>query len=151
MPLRRQSHPTSCMEKYCQNMVITLHHCTHRRAGDIGEFPVFLNFPARHNLHNPSPCTTLYFPFTHAIQPYSPCGVPVYPLLQVQSLASLLPSNEFELEAQAIQTSDVAPVCVENLPPVHCVHGDEPVELLNVPGTHALHAPSGPVEPAGHG
>ena len=79
-------------------------------------------------MHRLVPVTFLYLPPTHAVQ--GPPFGPVYPVLQVQLVSSvLLISAVFESDG-------------------HVVHACEPSQFLYFPCAHSAHGPpSGPVNP----
>ena len=64
-------------------------------------------------------------------------------------MRSLLASGAAELAGDASHTSDVAPTVDEYLPLPQSVQVSEPVLILYVPATHAVHVPPLlPVKPA---
>ena len=80
-------------------------------------------------MHRLVPVTFLYFPPTHAVQ--GPPFGPVYPVLQVQLVSSVLPILALYESAG------------------HVVHACEPSQFLYFPCAHSTHnPPSGPVNPA---
>ena len=94
--------------------------------------------------------TSLYVPATHAAHA-NPSG-PVYPMLHVQLVMSLLPLPEYVCAGQALHVaSDVSPVSVLYLPCRHREQGAEPFSSLYLPLAQALQfCPSGAVYPALH-
>ena len=67
----------------------------------------------------------------------------------MQSVRSLLACGAYELAGHDSHTSDVAPTVLEYLPLPQSVQSSEPVPILYVPATHAVHVPpSLPVKPA---
>ena len=103
--------------------------------------------PAEHKLHDAVPLTSLYVPAIHAVQFCPSC--PVYPRLQVQLLMIVLPSPEYVCCGQLLHVAtDISPISIEYVPFEHNKHTDEPLTVLYVPATHALHScPFGPVYP----
>jgi len=107
------------------------------------------NLPCKHSEHALEPLTSLYVPATHATHA-NPSG-PVYPMLHVQLVMSLLPLPEYVCAGQALHVaSDVSPVSVLYLPCRHREQGAEPLSALYDPALQALQTdvPSGPEYPA---
>ena len=91
----------------------------------------------------------LYVPATHCVHAL-PCW-PVEPVLQVQSISSLLATAELENAGQPKQTFDVAATLVEYVFTGQFVHTPAPAITLYVPAAHGAHAaPFAPVYPALH-
>jgi hypothetical protein len=100
------------------------------------------NLPAAHAMHAAAPADSLYLPASHAMQ-LPPSG-PEYPALQVQFE---LPIGDQE-PGEQLWHVDV-PFSVEYVPAAHALHAAAPVDALNHPATHGVHAPPlGPEEPA---
>eukprot|EP00961_Rhodomonas_salina_P258719 3496116-Rhodomonas_salina.1 len=77
---------------------------------------------------------------------HAPPFSPVYPALQTQSSIVSLPAGEWEL---AGHTEHAVPaVLFTQRPASHSIQASDPVELLYVPVSHALHSPSAAVYPA---
>ena len=106
--------------------------------------------PREHSVQAVDPFTSLYVPAMHAAQ-VAPSG-PVYPLLHVQLVSTLLPAPEYVCAGHALHVdSEMLPVAVEYFPCEHRVHAAEPFTSLYVPATHASHStPSAPVYPLLH-
>ena len=65
---------------------------------------------------------------------------------KVQLVADELPAGELEFAVHAVQDdSEVRPVAVPYLPAPQFVQSADPVDVLYLPATHAVHVPpSGP-------
>jgi hypothetical protein len=105
-------------------------------------------FPCGQRVHAEEPFTSLYVPATHAS--HSTPSAPVYPLLHVQLVSTLLPAPEYVCAGHALH-AEVLPVAVEYFPCEHKSHSAVPFTVLYVPATHASHSnPSAPVYPLLH-
>ena len=69
---------------------------------------------------------------------------------KVQLVADELPAGELEFDGQALHVELAeAPTVVEYVPVPQSVHTADPVDVLYLPATHAVHVPpSGPENPA---
>ena len=74
---------------------------------------------------------------------------PVDPALQVQLVKAALPAGELELDGQAMHVEFAeAPTAAEYVPAPQSVQTADPVDVLYLPATHAVHGPPfGPVDP----
>jgi hypothetical protein len=60
--------------------------------------------------------------------------------LQVQFTKAALPAGEFEFDGQTLHVELAeAPTAVEYVPPPQFVHAADPVDILYLPATHAVH------------
>ena len=107
-------------------------------------------FPCEHKSHSAVPFTVLYVPATHAS--HSTPSAPVYPLLHVQLVSTLLPAPEYVCAGHALHVdSEIPAVAVLYLPREHSVQAVDPFTSLYDPVMHAVQvAPSGPVYPLLH-
>lgn len=105
-------------------------------AACVGEY-----LPAGHSVHAADPIVVLYFP---AAQPEHvlPSGL-VYPILQTQASATLLPCGDCECWGQLLHVStDSAPVFDEYVPMEQFVHVSglvAPVAAENFPDSQCTH------------
>jgi hypothetical protein len=88
--------------------------------------------------HVAGPTVVLYVPAPHAAHVVP--SLPVYPLLHLQSMASLLPGLDCMFVAHPKHVViDTAAPSVEYLSATQFVHDAGPVASLNVPAKHAVH------------
>jgi hypothetical protein len=84
------------------------------------------------------PVDVLYLPATHAA--HGPPFGPIAPALQVQLVKAPLPAGELDPAGQALHVEFAeAPTAVEYVPPPQFVHAADPVDILYLPATHAVH------------
>jgi len=117
-------------------------------------------FPAAQSAHSTDSCVGRYLPATHEVQLLC---IPIEPALQTQNVMLALPATEYAFthsRRSDLSSTEYAPavqslhLCVgvlttsEYFPAAHTVHATDPGVGLYLPGTHAVQAPSVPVQPA---
>ena len=94
--------------------------------------------PAPQAVHAADPVDALYFPATHAV--HAPPAGPLHPALQVQLVKAVLPAGEMVFDGQAMHVEFTeAPTAVEYVPIPQSVQLADPVDVLYLPGAHAMH------------
>lgn len=94
--------------------------------------------PLAQAVHTSGPGPALYFPVAHCVQ--EPPSGPVEPALQVQAVASLLPSTEFERSAHARHASAwTAPMAAKYVPAPQSIQSWGPLRSLYFPAAHCTH------------
>ena len=87
--------------------------------------------------HNAVPTVVLYFPATHPV--HKTPLLPVYPALHMQSVTWSLASGDCMYLGHPRHKLLVAAPTVEYVSGKQFVHAADPLLILNVPATHAVH------------
>jgi len=111
-------------------------HAVHTSLDVAASAEEYVLFP--HKVHALGPISVLYVPCTHP-RHTSP-SAPVYPALHRQSIASSLPSGDWENEGQLVHVETTCATVVEYSFKTQFTHVPMPTPVLYVPAMHATHS-----------
>jgi hypothetical protein len=111
-------------------------HAVHTALDVAASAEEYVLFP--HKVHALGPISVLYVPCTHP-RHTSP-SAPVYPALHRQSIASSLPSGDWEDEGQLVHVETTCATVVEYSFTPQFTHVPMPTPVLYVPAMHATHS-----------